>query len=419
MAGAVRDKTSLDCNNGYADFFKRRVVESTRRWQLFVTEKGADTAALEQGQGRILRTISFALASAAAWPAARQLIEVFAPYMERRGYWDTWHDILNQAIAAAAGFDDTTGQVTLMALLARLRQRQSRFREAVSLYRRVIRLAQRTGNRFEEARACSNLGFLYIDAIGHWQRAEVLCCHALAIFEALGSEHGQAHTENHLGVLYIRRRTWEEAEQHLQRACALWQKMGDDYNLIYGFENLGLLYIKMDHPLEAIAYLEQALQQAKLSGEEAEIATIWMNLGMAHQQNGHLEKAEACNKKAEEIFRRFSNVLGLAQIWNVLGLVYIQERKWEEAVQYLEHSLAAYRNLNNQAGEIEVLLDIIEYELAQENEAQVAFRLNEVAGLITPHAQGRQKDDLDERLKKYRRSLTQLEARQTAAMLDS
>jgi len=102
-----------------------------------------------------------------------------------------------------------------------------------------------------------------------------------------------------------------------------------------------------------------------------------------------------------------------------LGLVYIQERKWEEAVQYLEHSLAAYRNLNNQAGEIEALLDIIEYELAQENEAQITFRLNEVEGLITPHAQGRQKDDLDERLKKYRRSLTQLEARQTAAMLDS
>lgn len=413
------DKTSLDCNNGYADFFKRRVVESTRCWQLFVTEKKADTAALEQGQGRILRAISFALASAAAWPAARQLIEAFAPYMERRGYWGTWHDILNPAIEAAARFDDTTGQVTLMALLARLRQRQSHFREAVSLYRWVIRLARRTGNRFEEARACSNLGFLYIDAIGHWQRAEVLCCHALAMFEALGSEHGQAHTENHLGILYTRRRTWEEAEQHLQRACALWQKMGDDPSLIYGFENLGLLYIKMDHPLEAIAYLEQALQQAKLSGEEAEIATIWMNLGMAHQQNGHLEKAEACNKKAEEIFRRFSNALGLAQIWNVLGLVYIQERKWEEAVQYLEHSLVAYRNLNNQAGEIEALLDIIEYELAQENEAQITFRLNEVEGLITQHAQGRQKDDLDERLKKYRRSLIQLEARQTAAMLDS
>jgi tetratricopeptide (TPR) repeat protein len=385
---------------------------------MFVTEKRADPAALEQGQGRILRAISFALASAAAWPAACQLIESFAPHMERRGYWDTWQAILNQAIEAAARFDDTAGQVTLMALLARLSQRQSRFGQAASLYWRVIRLARRTGNRFEEARACSNLGYLYIDALGRWRRAEVLCCHALAIFEALGSEHGQAHTENHLGLLYTRQCAWEEAKQHLQRACVLWQAMGDDHSLIYGFENLGLLYIKMDHPHEAIAYLEHALQQAKLSGEEAEIATIWMNLGMAYQQNGHLEMAEACNKKAEEIFRRFSNALGLAQVWNVLGFVYIRQRNWGEARQYLEQSLGVYRHLNNRAGEIEALLDFVEYELAQENEAQVAFRLNEVEGLITPYAEGRQKDDLNERLKKYRRNLTQLEARQTAAMLD-
>jgi tetratricopeptide (TPR) repeat protein len=251
MAGAVKDKTSLDCDNDYGGFFKRRVLESTRRWQLFVTEKRADTAALEQGQGRILRAIAFALASAAAWPAARQLIEVFAPHMERRGYWDTWQDILTQAIEAAARFDDIAGQVTLMALLARLRQRQSRFREAVSLYRRVIRLARSTGNRFEEARVCSNLGFLYTEGIGRWQRAEVLCCHALAIFEKLGSEHGQAHTENNLGLLYTRQRAWRQAEQHLQRACALWQAMDDHHSLIYGFENLVLLYLKMERPIEA------------------------------------------------------------------------------------------------------------------------------------------------------------------------
>jgi hypothetical protein len=50
-----------------------------------------------------------------------------------------------------------------------------------------------------------------------WQRDKVLCCHALEIFEALDSDHGRAHTENHLGVLHYRRREWEQAEQHLNR----------------------------------------------------------------------------------------------------------------------------------------------------------------------------------------------------------
>lgn len=405
-------------DNGYADFFKRRVVESTRRWQMFVAEKRADTAALEQSQERILRAISFALASAAAWPAARQLIEAFAPYMERRGYWDTWHHILNQAVEAAAHFDDTAGQVTLLALLARLRQRQSHFREAVSLYRRVIRLAQRTGNRFEEARACSNLGFLYIDAISHWQRAEVLCCRALAIFEELGSEHGQAHTANHLGILYTRQRSWDQAEQHLQRACVLWQAMGDHHSLIYGFENLGLLYLRMEHPVEAHTYLDRALAQTRLAGEEAEIGNIYNNIGLAYWHSGDLDRAEAYTRQAEKVFRRYSNMLGLARCWHNLGCVSLHQKKWAVASRYLEHALATYRRLNNWEDEIGALLDIFEYELARENQPQAAARLNEVERLITQHTRGRQQHYLDEQLEKHRRSLTGLEARQTAATLE-
>jgi tetratricopeptide (TPR) repeat protein len=418
MASAVTDKISLDRNNGYADFFKRRVVESACRWQRFVTEKRSDTVALEQSQERILRAISFALASATAWSTACQLIEAFAPYMERRGYWDTWHDILNQAIEATTRFDDPARQVTLMALLARLRQRQSHFREAISLYRRVIRLARRTDNRFEEARACSNLGFLYIDAIEHWHRAEVLCCHALAIFETLGSEHGQAHTENHLGLLHTRRCAWEEAKQHLQRACALWQKMDDEHGLIYGFENLGLLYLKMEQPVEAHTYLEKALAQTKLTGEETELGNIWNNLGIICRQSRDLDKAEAYARQAEAVFRHCSNILGLAQVWNDLGVVHLYRKKWGDAIQYLEHSLATYRNLYNRMGEIEVLLDIIEYELTRENRSQAISRLNEVERLIAQYTQGRQQEYFQERLEKYRRSLTQLEARQTAAILD-
>lgn len=419
MAGAVIAADSANPDSRYADFFKRRLVESTRRWQMFVAEKRADSVALEQCQGRILRAISFALASAGAWPAARQLIETFAPYMERRGHWDTWQAILSQAVEAAARFDDAGGEVTLIALLARLRQRQSQFRQAVSLYHRVIRLAHRTGNRFEEARACSNLGFLYLETLGHWQRAEVLCCHALAIFETLGSEHGQAHTLNHLGILYTRQRSWEQAEQHLQRACALWQAIGDHHSLIYGFENLGLLYLKQERPVEAHASLVRALAQAQLAGEEAEIGNICNNIGLVYLLGGDLDKAASYIKQAEETFRRYSNALGLARSWHNLGFLSLRRNKLADAIHYLDFSLATYRRLHNWEDEIGALLDIIEVELATGNLMQAAVRLNEVERLIARHTRGRQQRFLSEHLEKYRRSLTRLEARQAAALLES
>jgi hypothetical protein len=75
--------------------------------------------------------------------------------------------------------------------------------------------------------------------------------------------------------------------------------------------------------------------------------------------------------------------------------------------------------LNNWEDEIGALLDIVEYELAQENQMQAADRLNEVERLIAQHTRGRQQQYFEESLEKYRRSLTRLEARQTTAMLDN
>jgi tetratricopeptide (TPR) repeat protein len=402
MAGDVGQGSS------YADFFQRRVVQSAQHWQKFVAEHQADTFALEHNRVQILRAISFAISSETAWPAARSLIGSFAPFMERRGYWDAWNDILTQAVEAAQQFKDSGGQVTLLALLARLRQRQSLYQEVARLYRQVIRLARQTGNRFEEARACTNLGYLYIDGINRWWRSEVLCCYALKIFEELGSNHGRAHTHNHLGVLYTRQGYWSQAEQHLNQACHLWQQMDDNRSLIIGYENLGMLYYEMERPQEALGCLDKAHQKAELTGEEAELGTIWNNMGFAYRQKDDLARAEFYAKQAEEIHHRFSNLLGLAQVWNNLGLVYLGQRKGAEAKQYLERSLSAYRHLKNWDGETKALTSRIEYELIREDQEQALLYLEQLEQLITQHTEDKRGAYLKEEVKKYRRSLIRL-----------
>lgn len=394
--------------NVYAGFFQRRVVRSVQHWQSFVAKNQADTPALERDQAQILRAISFALTSEAAWPAARELIETYAPYMERRGYWETWHDILTQAGESARQFNDTPGQVTLMALLSRLLQRQSRFKEAIHYYRRVIRLARQTGNRFEEARACSNLGYLYTDSISRWWRAEILCCHALTVFEELDSLHGQAHTNNHLGILFTRQQEWNKAEDHLQRACNLWQTMGDNYGLVHGFENLGMLYYEIGNTNEALVYLEKALDQVRFTGAEAEFGNIWTNMGLVYHQNGDSEQAEIYMVRAETIFSRFSDALGLARVWGSLGRVYLHQNKWTDAIQYLEKSLIVHRHLNNTDGQIKTLIDIVEYEFAIKDYSQTTLRLNALEGLISEQSEGEPKKYWAEQAKKYRHRLSGL-----------
>ena len=270
----------LTPNLQYIVYFQDRIMRGLEYWRDHPAIRELKVAILDGERETILTVIGLGLEFPPAWLLVKQLIVALTPYMERRGHWDGWHGVLQKAIAAAQRAGDVGSEITLTALLARLSQRMSRPADVVTYYCRTMRLARQTGNRFEEARACSNLGFHYI-ARGRWWRAEVLNCKALVLFDELASRHGQAHTHNHLGLLYTRQRRWSEAETHLKSACTLWEKIGDQHSIIYGYENLSVLYIDMGQPTEALPWLEKAYHQVNLTGEKAVLGGILSNMGMA------------------------------------------------------------------------------------------------------------------------------------------
>lgn len=387
------------------DLFCRYVVTNLSYWQAYVAAQATDIAALDRGRERILTAIAYAFNLAETWPTVRSLIETLVAYMERRGYWDAWQAILTKAIEVAQQVDDRAGEVLLLALLARLFQRQSHFEQAINCYRQTIRLARRIGERYNEARACSNLGYLYCEK-SQWWRAEVLCCHALTIFEQLGSQHGQAHTENHLGILYTRQAQWDKARQHLECACSIWQAMGDDHGLVYGYDNLGRLFNELEQPDEAFAWLQKALDQAKLVGEEALAGSIHLNMGNALRLKGEFAAAKAHCWQAKAIFQRFANSLDLALTLDNLGLIYLDQKEWLDADLYLQNALQAWRDLKNNHNEIRTIIYLVEYELARGNQQRAATWLNEGEWLLSGYDPIGKYRQLHMQLNRFRRSLS-------------
>jgi len=371
----------LNTNQARTAFFERRIVLGLKLWLKHEAVKTVDVAILDQKRANILRAISLGFELDAAWAEVKELVQCFSRYMERRGNWEVWYDILHRALETAIRLNDQAGEVSLSSLLGRLSQRQSRPKQVIYHYRRAIRLARQTNDELELARACSNLGYYYIDA-GHWWRSKKLCCHALTIFHALHYDHGLAHTHNHLGILFVRRQLWDLAEQHLRCACEFWQAMGDEHSLIYGFENLGMLYYEMGQPSKALTYLDQALRLVNSTGEQAEIGSIWNNMGLAYRENGDFEKAVFFANKAETVFRRYANRFNLARVWGNLGLVYQKQRKWDLAGQYFADSLAAYQTLNNYRDQATVLAHLIEIELATHNLPAAKRRLQQLTAVI-------------------------------------
>ena len=369
--------TTAQCVN----FFQQAIVRSATYWHEHAAVQEIDVPILDRERETVLNVITRSMDFAPAWPLTRGLIIAFASYMERRGHWEVWRIVLERAISVAQRLGDTDGETTLTALLARLSQRQSRPVDVIRLYRRVIRLAKQTHNRFEEGRACSNLGYAYIDG-GHWWRAEVLSSHALEVFEELGSEHGRAHTHNHLGLLFIRQRRWDEAERQLQDAIALWEVMGNENDLMYAYGNLGLLYNEVQNPKSSLVTLKRAISLSERSGETTSAGLWWINIGIAHQQLGEHDVALYSMQQAETILTEVSDPIRLAQVWGNLGRVYTEQADWNHAEDYLERALKTHRSYGNLDGEIRTYFGLIEYEISRQDWPNVSIKLAQLQKLI-------------------------------------
>jgi tetratricopeptide (TPR) repeat protein len=389
----------------YAELFWQRAVENLGYWADFVNAHQTKEAELQRERIQVLNALNQALDLSAAWPISLELMEAFSPYMERWGYWAYWEAVLGYALNVGHIFEDKTIQARISTLLARLLFRQSRLEESEQVYRQTIQLARQGGDRFTEARACSNLGHQLAER-GHIYRAEILCCYALKLFETLDSLHGQAHTQNHLGLLYIRQHSWEPARQHLERACDIWQAMPDQHGLMRGLINLGLLYVSMEHPRQALPYLEKALRQAELCGEEVELGRIYLNLGLAYLNDDKPRQAERYARRAETIFRQFANATELARTWNLLGMAFVHQQKWPAATHYLDHALAQWRILQNRRGELFALMDMVEAALTCNNYKAAKIRFNEVEHLLGPEAGEIAPEYLQPRFDTFRRQLS-------------
>lgn len=329
------------------DFFQQMILSGLSYWQDHAALQNMDVPILDKERDGILHALSHGLDFDQAWPLAQKLIKALASYMERRGYWTAWRSVLEQAIATSQRVGDLAGETTMTALLARLSQRQSRGADVVRYYRRAMRLAKQSDNQYEYARACCNLGYYYIDAF-RWWRAEVLSLRALAIFEALGSEHGQAHTHNHLGMLYTRMECWTHAQTNLERACRLWRSSDDQHGLLSGQLNLGLMHIEKGTITEAMDSLHGAHRIAQRTGELSNTARIWNNMAVAHQKNAAWQEAEECAKKAESLFQEYGDERGLASAWENLGTIYIGINQNQRAATYFGNALTIQRKYNNQ-----------------------------------------------------------------------
>lgn len=191
---------------------------------------------------------------------AWQLAWTISGYLDRRGFWQEWHDVQELALDAAARDGDRGGQAHAHRDLARV---------------------------------CSRLG-RYDEAYAHLSGA-------IDLFEAVGDRAGLAHTHLNLGQALERASRYPEALEHSQRALALFTAAGCAAGRAYTLNAVGWQFALLGDHRQAVTCCEEALHRLRAIGDLQGEADTWDSLGYAYHHLGDHRRAIACYRRALEL----------------------------------------------------------------------------------------------------------------------
>lgn len=242
---------------------------------------------------------------------ATHLARTITGFLERRGLWNNWIDIMRTAVDASRRSGDVHGQVMAHRYRAHALARQGRLDEALAESESALDLAVRTGDQVAQAWCQRVVAFV----LAQQERLKESYDHDLIaseLFKASGHRTGQALALNSLGWLHAS--TFGEYDQAVEY-CTQAQR----------------LYQEVDHKL----------------GE----AATWDHLGYAHRGLGNLAEAASCYQKALELYQELHDSYYQALMLQNLGDVEYDQGDLESAGGWWEQALDLLTDLNHPAAE--------------------------------------------------------------------
>lgn len=245
---------------------------------------------------------------------------------------------LQDALALIGG--DVAERAAVEVRLARVRQAQGRFDEAIVLARRAFGVLSITDRHPDVAAALMVMGVAHA-CTGHLTKAEEFFQDALATYRRIGDEVSQAHVLNNLALLAKRACRWSRAIQLYDRAEQLFQTHGATYESNALLLNKAVLHRKMGQRAEATALALRGLKLARNRGDQADLAKLDLLMGQLHIESGQYVEAEQCLLEAKVLAERQEMGRELALADEFLGDLMRATGRLEEAA--LNYELAEQR----------------------------------------------------------------------------
>lgn len=210
---------------------------------------------------------------------ATHLARTITGFLERRGLWSTWTDVMQTAVESSERAGDLRGQVISHRYRAHALTRLNRLDEGLVEAETALRLAEqlddqvvqawcqrvvafvlsnqerlqesyehevlaaelfsRSGHLTGHALSLNYVGWLHAHAFCEYDEAVRRCRQAQELYQGIDHKLGEAATWDHLGYAYRGLRELTEAVQCYQRALELYEVLNDVYYQARMLRNLG------------------------------------------------------------------------------------------------------------------------------------------------------------------------------------
>jgi tetratricopeptide (TPR) repeat protein len=211
--------------------------------------------------------------------------------------------------------------------------------DRVRLNQIAVRVARQAGDRWREAQATEDLGFIY-GTVGRVDEAVEHARRALRLWREVDDPASEMNALSDLGLAYRQQGQYRRAIACLQRGLVIGREIGFNRGEAVAFNHLGLAYQKTGDHERAIDYQQRSIHRYGELDDQRGEAIALANLGWLHQRDGRLRQAADCHEGSLAIFRYFQDRYNEAeQLWG-LGEVRLAQGEPSKAREYWDESLS-------------------------------------------------------------------------------
>jgi len=233
--------------------------------------------------------------------------------------------------------------------LAEYLDRTGRWREALSLYERIVDRASAGNDSHLHAQALISYGVLLF-GLSKFGEAESILSKAKSISEGAGDIVCTAHATGVLGNIACNLGDYKQALALGEESLRLRREVGRPQGISSGLSNLAIVYCQLNQFERAIHLLKESLMIMREIGDQRNIAVGLNSLGIVHMRLGRYDESYSNHSESDAIFRAVGDRHGQAMSVGNLGCLEVMRRRTSNARKLLTESLELHRAISDDQG---------------------------------------------------------------------